>query len=110
MNLMTPIVLTKLKQWIADDTVIKFYKTKEWRIMRSRARKRDHNECQACKRLGEHSPMDMVHHIKVVKDYPELALELNNLESLCNSCHNREHPEKLGQYHKKKTFINEERW
>ena len=29
----------------------------------------------------------MVHHIKPLEDYPELALELDNLISLCNDCH-----------------------
>jgi 5-methylcytosine-specific restriction endonuclease McrA len=33
----------------------------------------------------------MVHHIKPLSDYPDLALVLENLLSLCNSCHNKEH-------------------
>jgi len=36
-----------------------------------------------------------VHHIKHLKDFPELALVDSNLESLCFTCHNEEHPEKL---------------
>jgi 5-methylcytosine-specific restriction enzyme A len=36
----------------------------------------------------------MVHHIEELSDKPELALNEDNLISLCNSCHNKEHPEK----------------
>jgi hypothetical protein len=47
-----------------------------------------------------------------VKDWQDLALELDNLTSLCNSCHDEEHPEKLyrSRNKSKKKFINEERW
>lgn len=109
MNLMTPLLLAQLKLWIAEDTVWKFYKTKEWRIIRGKARKRDNNECQKHKRRGGQAAMDMVHHKQHVKDHPELALLLSNTESLCNACHNEEHPEKLAGY-KKPKFTNEERW
>ncbi len=34
-------------------------------------------------------PADMVHHIKERSEYPELALTLDNLISLCNACHNK---------------------
>ncbi|OZQ74694.1 endonuclease [Paenibacillus odorifer] len=40
----------------------------------------------------DQSLADMVHHIKPLSEYPELALVLKNLLSLCNSCHNKEHP------------------
>ncbi len=36
-------------------------------------------------------PADMVHHIKELKDHPELALEPSNLVSLCFSCHEKYH-------------------
>ena len=109
MNLMTPDILDKLRQWLADDTVKYFYWLKEWRIIRKVRRKIDNNECQRCKQTGRHSPAEMVHHIKEVRAYPELALTLSNTESLCNACHNREHPEKLQKY-KIKKFDNIERW
>ena len=47
-------------------------------------------------------PADMVHHIKERTEYPELALTLENLISLCNACHNKEHPEKGGGKRKQK--------
>lgn len=52
-----------------------------------------------------------VHHIKHLKDNPELALVDSNLTSLCGSCHNEEHPEKLEDYNEpKKTIDIPERW
>lgn len=39
----------------------------------------------------------MVHHIKPRGEYPELALTLSNLVSLCDACHDEAHPEKHAQ-------------
>ena len=88
----------------------KFYKSKEWRYKRKDIFKRDHNECQKCKRNGGHSKATTVHHKKHLKEYPELALVDSNLESLCGTCHNEEHPEKLQTPAVKKKIVIEERW
>lgn len=109
MNLMTPDILNWLKQLIKEDRVKEFYWIKEWRIIRKVRRKLDNEECQRCKRAGRYSKAEMVHHKKEVRHYPELALTLDNTECLCNSCHNKEHPEKLSGFRVKK-FENEERW
>lgn len=50
--------------------------------------------CKRCKRYGKHTPAQIVHHIKHVDKFPELAFEDSNLESLCIACHNAMHPEK----------------
>ena len=36
----------------------------------------------------------MVHHIIPLSERPDLALSLSNLRSLCNECHNKNHPER----------------
>lgn len=36
----------------------------------------------------------MVHHMIPLEERPDLALDLDNLRSLCDECHNRRHPEK----------------
>ena len=72
----------------------KFYKSKKWRRKRERVLKRDNYVCQKCKRYGKNVEATTVHHIKHLKNYPELALDENNLISLCERCHNKEHPEK----------------
>lgn len=109
MDLMTPNFLSWLKELLRDNRIKEFYWTKEWRLIRKMRRRIDNNECQRCKREGRYSPAEMVHHKKEVRFFPDLALNLENTECLCNACHNREHPEKLHGF-KKKKFENEERW
>ena len=109
MNLMTPEILRWLKELIIKDQLIKFYKSKEWRTIRSYAKERDHNECQSCKRAGGFGLAEMVHHIVEVRRQPELALTLSNLECECNACHNKLHPEKLNKSINERS-TNEERW
>lgn len=100
----------KLLEAIKQGNVKKFYKSKEWKKKRKEILKRDNNECQKCKDRGCYSKAEAVHHIKHLKEIPELALQDENLISLCNSCHNEEHPEKLIKNEPKKIFMNEERW
>lgn len=66
------------------------------------ALQRDYYICQDClaaKRRGEMirpRSASVVHHILPRDKYPELALDLDNLVSLCDACHNKRHPEKGG--------------
>ncbi|MDP5274341.1 HNH endonuclease signature motif containing protein [Chengkuizengella axinellae] len=55
---------------------------------------RDSYLCQRCLRMDRLTQANIVHHIKELEDYPELALDPNNLESVCATCHNQLHPEK----------------
>ena len=45
--------------------------------------------CEDCFERGIYIPAAQVHHIKKVKDFPELRLSMDNLRSLCESCHSR---------------------
>ncbi|WP_055108964.1 HNH endonuclease [Paenibacillus ihumii] len=71
-----------------------FYKSKEWRKCRLVILKRDHYLCQPCLRKGKVTTANTVHHIKPLETHPELALDGDNLESICPTCHNKKHPEK----------------
>ena len=77
-----------------------FYQSDAWRRVRQQALERDHFYCQKCLQMVEMGrklrPNDatMVHHIKPRSLYPELELDLSNLVSLCDACHNQEHPER----------------
>ena len=52
-----------------------------------------------------------MHHIHHIEDRPDLALVDWNLVSLCNNCHNQEHPEKLKRVEvDRKEDIIPERW
>ncbi|MCW6079264.1 HNH endonuclease [Clostridium sporogenes] len=86
-----------------------FYKSTEWINKRKDIIKRDKKECQRCKVNGGYHKAECVHHIKHLRDRPDLALTDSNLISLCYTCHNEVHPEKLhGKY--KPRFKNKERW
>ena len=70
------------------------YNSRRWRHKRKEILRRDGYLCQRCKRYGKQVQAVTVHHIKHVDEYPELAYINDNLVSLCNACHNKEHPEK----------------
>lgn len=82
-------------EYILKGQEIKFYKSRPWKDKRKEILKRDNNECQSCKSKGRFSPADCIHHKIHLKDNPLLGLTNSNLVSLCNACHNREHPEKF---------------
>lgn len=73
---------------------LQFYGSTTWKAKRESILRRDGYKCQNCKRYGKSTPATTVHHIKPFEDFPELALENKNLISLCEACHNKEHPEK----------------
>ncbi len=77
-----------------------FYHTPAWRRIRLAALQRDHYQCQlrlskSCTKIAT-----TVHHIKALEEYPELALDIDNLTSCCYSCHEltkvHEHEHPLG--------------
>ncbi|MCC5465554.1 HNH endonuclease [Pelosinus baikalensis] len=87
-----------------------FYRSTIWRSKRKEILKRDNNECQRCKSNGRYSKADCVHHIKFLKDRPDLALVDSNLLSVCDICHNILHPEKLHNNDVVKRVVSEEKW
>lgn len=103
---MIPVELLKA---ILLGNVYKFYKSGEWIRKRKEILKRDKNECQVCKAKGKVHKGECVHHIKHLRKQPRLALTNSNLITLCYTCHNQKHPEKLNNKIKKH-FINLERW
>ena len=77
-----------------EKTVTDFYRSTKWKQKREAILRRDNYLCQNCKRYGRYVEAVAVHHIKHYDEFPELALDNNNLVSLCNACHNKAHPEK----------------
>lgn len=77
-----------------------FYATEAWQRVRRLALARDGGMCQDCMQdfgsglKSRPRRATLVHHIKPREDYPELALDLANLVSLCSVCHAARHPEK----------------
>jgi 5-methylcytosine-specific restriction endonuclease McrA len=54
-----------------------------WKVVRLEAKRRDGFKCVKCSARG----LLEVDHIKRVKDAPDLAFELSNLQTLCKPCH-----------------------
>lgn len=100
------------KEHLTEEEAKHFYNSRPWRKKRIERMTLDNNECQLCKAKGKYSKGKVVHHIKHLKEYPMLALDINNLITLCNRCHEEQHPERLQQYmyKKKKKPLTEERW
>src|SRR5258708_5315977 len=63
-----------------------FYKSEEWIQARYAALKRSNGHCQCCGAGPEHGAVLNVDHIKPRKRYPDLALEVSNLQVLCAKC------------------------
>ena len=74
-----------------------FYHKPAWRRLRLLALQRDHYLCQACLRRQKITAATEVHHIKELEDFPELGLELSNLESLCWNCHEETKKRRTGK-------------
>ena len=108
-----------------EKEVKKFYNSKEWRRKRLDILRRDMFECQDCRRRLSKAAAEgirltgndaqirtacEVHHIKELKDYPNLALADENLISLCTQCHNLRHGRNPKRFIRKKKLVSEERW
>lgn len=110
-------------QWvrslIEEDNLHAFYTSSEWLNLKSEVMREFKHECQDCKARGKYTKATIVHHVKHLKDYPELALSKTyidengnkkiQLKPVCKDCHEYvEHPERL-RWNVKKP-LTEERW
>lgn len=63
-----------------------FYNSSEWRKLRYQALKLYGAKCACCGRTAKHGCVMHVDHIKPRSKYPHLALEITNLQILCDEC------------------------
>ena len=110
--------LKQLIVLIAAGKEDEFYSWPEWRELREHVRRKlDRNECQHCKAKGRYRRGYIVHHVKHLRDRPDLALSSfdeetgeRQLVTLCKQCHEAEHPESLHRLRIFSEKITEERW
>ena len=66
-----------------------FLLSPEWKALRKKVVLHYGRQCMKCKSTPKNPKMTHIDHIKCRKNYPELALDFNNLQVLCCRC-NRE--------------------
>lgn len=64
-----------------------FYNSKAWQLTRERALQRDLGLCQHCFVKDKIEFAEEVDHILPIKFYWEYRLTIDNLQSLCGTCH-----------------------
>nr|DAM00539.1 MAG TPA: Restriction endonuclease [Caudoviricetes sp.] len=109
--------LQELVSLLAAGHEYKFYSWPEWRALRLEVLRLDRYECQHCKATGRYRKGYIVHHVKHLRQRPDLALSVfdpdtgqRQLETLCKQCHELEHPESQRQFQPKALPITAERW
>lgn len=108
---MVNLDLNKIISLVMNGEENRVYKLQVWRRKRAAILKRDNYECQHCKkkRLRKIVRATHVHHIQELKHHPDLALDDDNLISLCFDCHEEMH-DRNANNRKQPKFVNEERW
>lgn len=71
---------------VEDVTSDLFLESFEWRRLRIKALQINGRTCQCCGADPSNGAILHVDHIKPRKFFPELALDINNLQVLCNEC------------------------
>lgn len=113
----SPLRLQQLQAMITAGTERKFYDWPEWEHVRSAVISMDHMECQLCRERHRYRRAVLVHHVKHLKDRPDLALSVfdpdtgcRQLLSLCRACHEEQHPERMRKSIPHPAPVTEERW
>ena len=79
----------------APEAQRQFYDSVAWKKCRAEYRKSVGGLCERCRAKGLIEPGYIVHHKRYVNARnitdPDVLLNWNNLELLCQSCHNAEH-------------------
>ena len=79
---------------MAKEYAVSFYNSKKWERCRKSYLSK-HNLCERCLIRGEYVPAKIVHHKTYITESnihdTDITLNHDNLEALCQECHNYEH-------------------
>lgn len=107
----------RVKALVEQGNTDLFYSWKAWKRLRQSVLRLDHYECQLCKAKGRYSRAEIVHHVKRLKERPDLALSIwdngeRQLVSVCKRCHEGLHPESMRRDcpKRKQGDVPDERW
>lgn len=85
-----------------------FYKSKEWVRCREAYLQQVGYFCERCKAKGVYEPAKIVHHkVYLTKENyhdPRISLCFDNLEAVCQACHNKEH---IAEHYDKRYSVDE---
>ena len=111
--------VSEIKKLIKENNIAKFYNDRYWRRLSKQIIQEQHGECQYCRAKKKYSPAVLVHHVKELKKYPELAYSRfyidehgnsqRQLVALCQNCHEEQHPDRF-HFRGRGKFRNEELW
>lgn len=92
-----------------------FYNSVAWKLKRHEILDRDSYECQWCKEKGlvttQFNSILEIDHIKELETHPGLAMDNDNLRTLCKDCHNKRHKRfNYRSYGKKVNKWAEDEW
>ena len=113
------LTVNEIKKLILTGRTDLFYKDYTWRKLSQEVIAENNNECYQCKLMGKYTRAKLVHHVKHLKEYPELAYDRvytdcegvhMQLMPLCFNCHERIHERGLYVPTRTKGFTNEEKW
>ena len=114
---MTPYKLARLTAMLAAGRENVWYNSGDWAAVKAAVKQIDHNDCLICKAMGRRRAAHIVHHVRHLRDRPDLALSIydpdtgaRQLISVCKDCHERLHPESQRQYRPSKPPVTVERW
>lgn len=112
---MSELVRAQIDALMEEGRLDKFYSWRVWDHRREEVLKMDRYECQLCKARGKYRRATIVHHVKHLKDRPDLALSIwdgkeRQLLSVCKGCHEKEHPESQRKFLPAEKPVTEERW
>lgn len=114
---MTPEKLARLTAMLAAGRENVWYNSGDWAAVKAAVKQIDHNDCLICKAMGRRRAAHIVHHVRHLRDRPDLALSIydpdtgvRQLISVCKDCHEMLHPEAQRQYRPHAVPVTAERW
>lgn len=87
-----------------------FLKTYDWRKLRQEVLDKYDSRCMCCGSKPSDDKYLCVDHIKPRKTHPELALDIGNLQILCNECNHGKGNWSVKDFRGNGTFIITEHW
>lgn len=112
-----PSELVRLTELLEAGREVVWYNSAAWSNKRAEVLRLDHYECQRCRARGRYRKAALVHHVKHLRDRPDLALSIfdpdtgeRQLVSVCRSCHEDLHPEAMRPFTPREKPLTAERW